>query len=144
MNKEELQKFERVLHRSCKRHLANGGTLICGRFWDGGDCNACPIRATVTPIPSQSLWVKLWYLILSLFGKTTLQIPLSSSTLEQPYNTVLGKVMGFDILHSELGAFTRGFDSTAIAYCEPEDPEHQAIFRLGRKFADIYHPTRIL
>lgn len=143
MNTEHLRKFEKVLHRSCKAHLANGGVLIRGRYWDGTDCNACPIRATVLPIPNRNFFVRLWYAILALFGKTATP-KLGLGTLGESYSIALSKAMGFEVSPAELSHFVHGYDSQGAGYCCPDDEFDRLLYKLGQKFSQLYHPISIM
>lgn len=143
MNQEQLKKFEKTLHRSCKNHLANGGTLIRGRYWDGTDCHACPIRATVLPIPSRNFFMRFWYVILALFGKT-MTPKLGLGTLGASYAVTLSEAMGFKVSPEELSYFVHGYDSQGVGYCCPDDEFGKLIYKLGQKFNEIYHPISIM
>jgi len=143
MNQEQLAKFEKTLHRSCKTHLANGGTLIRGRYWDGTDCNACPIRATVLPIPSRNFFVRLWYTVLALFGFiTTPKVGLGA--INESYADSLSRAMKFSVSPTELSYFVHGYDSQGAGYCCPDDELGKILFQMGQKFGKIYNPTTIM
>lgn len=143
MNTAQLQKFEKVLHRSCKTHLANGGTLIRGRYWDGTDCNACPIRATVLPIPSRNFFMRFWYAILAIFGFITVP-KVGLGSINESYSSSLSRVIGFNVSPVELSYFVHGYDSQGTGYCCPDDEPSKLLFKLGQKFGELYHPTTIM
>jgi hypothetical protein len=144
MNKQQLQKFETVLHRACKKHVANGGSIIRGRFWDPTDhYTACPIRAVVMPLPAKGILQQLWYLLLSLFGRRMVKTTFLPGSLNEPYADAVARVLGFSFSQMDLCCFSRGFDQKDVGYNVPQDEENKAVFRLGQKFAELYQPREV-
>jgi hypothetical protein len=144
MNNEQLSKLEKVLHRACRRHLTNGGILIRGRFWDPEDYRAaCPIRATVMPLPAKGILQQLWYLILSLFGRPSPTETFLPGSFTRSYADALSKVLGFPFSQTDLCCFSRGFDQKDTGYNIPVHEDNKAAFLLGQKLARRFQPKEV-
>ena len=132
MNKKQFRHLEKALHRACKQHLSNGGTLIRGGYWTD-EMHCCPIRATITWNDTRSFFDRILYK----------QIVPFTFPKDKSYSTALGDAVGFSISDQEMNYFIRGYDSACAGYPDPIDDDGKALFNLGKKFADQYQPEKM-
>lgn len=140
MKQENLLKLEKTLDKYCRKHLARGGTLIRGGYWDGNNLHCCPVRASIVlkQMPSEDFLEVFFNWVRKLFGRKLIEQPYTLNIASYP--KALSDVLGFQISDVELNSFVHGYDSGCSGY-RPDDAPEKELYFLGKKFADKYQPT---